>query len=102
MPVIKFQYLKGAIRSVCLLCAGDFDAVFQYLKGAIRSAAERGQGLIEVVFQYLKGAIRSPYLDTDSYADSMYFNTSKVRLEAATMGMYTTSKVAISIPQRCD
>ena len=59
---IRFQFLKGAIKSLTCLTIHGNNTVFQFLKGAIKRL--NTWGVLEVVFkfQFLKGAIKRTVL----------------------------------------
>ena len=64
---------------------------FQYLKGAIGSPGSAPRKVRRSPFQYLKGAIGRP-ADVLIEAGSLYFNTSKVRLEARSLQLQSAAE----------
>ena len=80
----KFQFHKGAIRTLCLLLRYLIFPYFNSIKVRLERPARCGQNKIGGAFQFHKGAIRTATLSGLFIQDS-YFNSIKVRLEQTTI-----------------
>ena len=76
---LKFQFHKGAIRTLSVNMRLKNNTQFQFHKGAIRTYYESPEGFAGG-FQFHKGAIRT-YHPRASFSSLKNFNSIKVRLE---------------------
>ena len=84
---LRFQYQKGAIKTICGKIFSVLSGAFQYQKGAIKTPVfnQLLQPLFR--FQYQKGAIKTSNLGAVGPVGPSRFNTKKVRLKPLSGGV---------------